>query len=171
MVGTDVIMVPPPQRRAEGLARYQRVMDTAAQEAFGGPRQRIHDNAARGLPLKAVVAEWRATASHVEGDRYDRAAGDGLGAVLAFLQQVECCCMDLTVETDQAMLLELRRRVDIVLGQPGRAPLVKLVLRIVPGMDDAMGPAQLEQLHRATARRGSSTMTWCRSMLSVLYPG
>lgn len=116
------------------------------------------------------MPEWRAIASHVDGDRYDRAAGDKLGAVLAFLQQVESCCLDLTIETDDAMLRELRRRADIVLAQPGWAPLVELVLRIAPGMDDAMGPAQVEQLHRATARRGSSIMTWYRSMLSVLYP-
>ena len=126
--------------------------------------------AARGLPLKTVVVDWRAIASHFDGNRYDRAAGDALGEALAFLRQVELCRMDLTVETDQAMLRDLRRRTDVVLNEPGWAPLVELVLRLVPGMDDAMGPAQLEQLHRATARRGSSTMTWCRSMLSVLYP-
>lgn len=170
MVGADVIMMPPPQRRIEGLARYQRVMDAAAHEAFGALRQRIRDNAARGLPLKTVVVDWRAIASHVDGDKYDRAAGDGLGEAIAFLQQVERCCMDLAVETDQAMLRDLRRRTDLLLSQPGWASLVELVLRIVPGMDGAVGPAQLEQLHRATARRGSSTMTWYRSMLSVLYP-
>lgn len=170
MVGADVIMKPAPQRKAESLARYQRVMDTAAYEALGAPRERIRDNAARGLPLKAVMPDWRAIASYVDGDKYDRAGGDGLGAILAFLEQVERCCMDLTIETDDAMLRELRRRTDIVLNQPGWAPLVELVLGIVPGMDDAMGPAQLEQLHRATARRGSSIMTWYRSMLSVLYP-
>nr|WP_295884951.1 hypothetical protein [uncultured Devosia sp.] len=170
MVGVDVIMKPAPQRRTEGLARYQRVMDTAAHEAFGASRQRIRENAARGLPLKTVMPEWRAIASHVDGDKYDRAAGDGLGPVLAFLQQVEGCCLDLTIETDDAMLRELRRRIDIVLNQPGWAPLVELVMGLVPGMAGAMGPAQLEQLHRATASRGGSTMTWYRSMLSVLYP-
>lgn len=170
MVGADVVMKPAPERRVEGLARYQRIMDTAAQEAFGSARQRIRDNAIGGMPLKAVMADWRSVAAYVDGDRYDRAAGDGLGAVLAFLQQVESCCLDIGVETDQAMLQELRRRADILLNQPGWAPLVELVLRIVPGMEDAMGPGQLEQLHRATARGGSSLMTWYRSMLGVHYP-
>ena len=59
MVGADVIMKPAPQRKAEGLGRYQRGMDTAAHKEFGALRQRIHDNAARGVNRPRTLTPYR----------------------------------------------------------------------------------------------------------------
>lgn len=170
LIGADVIMTPAERRKAEGIANYHKAMEIQADAAFGALRHRIRAYAAAALPLKTVLPAWRSIAAYVEGDKFDRAISDGVGEVLAFLQQVELCCLDLMVETDTAMLDELRRRTGIVLGRWGWAPLVALVEKLVPDFTSIMTQAQAAQLRKATSENGGSQLSWWVSMLAILYP-
>ncbi|WP_137152245.1 hypothetical protein [Devosia sp. FKR38] len=145
-------------------------MEIQADAAFGALRHRIRANAAAGQPLKMVLPAWRSIAAFVDGDKYERAIGSGVGDVLAFLQLVELCCIDLTVETDTAMLDDLRRRTDLVLGHWGWAPLVALVEKLVPAFPSIMTRAQATQLRKATSEHGGSQLSRWVSMLAILYP-
>ncbi|MDF2797365.1 MAG: hypothetical protein K0R85_109 [Devosia sp.] len=174
LVGIDAILMDPFQRRKEGERQYSQALMTAANASFGPQRQAIRRAAAKNMSSAAVFEHWNHIARAIGGLNEDSAIPQGVGAVLAFLTQVEICC---NVAPDQraSAQLELQQRLKTLLDSRHAlhwAPLVVQVFKALPGIEPAICPANSARLTALLTQTHTvkPTLRWYAGMIGVLHP-
>lgn len=174
LVGTDVILVDPGHRRKEGERQYSQTLMAAANASFGPQRQAIRRAAAMNMGSAAVFEHWNHIARAIGGLNEDSAVAQCVGAVLAFLAQVEICC-NVVPEQRPAAQRELQQRLQTLLDSRHAlhwAPLVIHVLKALPGIDPVIGPANRARLNALLTQTHTvkPLLRWHAGMIGVLHP-
>lgn len=174
LVGTDAILMDPSLRRTEGERQFSQALLSAANASFGPQRQAIRRAAAMNMGHAAVFEHWNHIARAIGGLNEDSAVAQDVGAVLAFLAQVEICC---NVAPDQQpdAQLELQQRLKTLLSTRHAlhwAPLVVHVLKPLPGIEPAIGPANGARLNALLTQTHTvkPLLRWHAGMICALHP-
>ena len=174
VVGTDAILMDPGQRSKEGERQYSQALLAAANASFGPQRQAIRRAAANNMSSAAVLEHCNHIARAIGGLGEDSAIPQGVGAVLAFLAQVEICC-NVAPEQRASAQLELQQRLKTLLDSRHAlhwAPLVVHVFNALPGIEPVIGPANSARLTALLTQTHTvkPLLRWYASTIGVLHP-
>jgi hypothetical protein len=174
LVGTDAILMDPGQRRKEGERQYKQTLMAAANASFGPQRQAVRRAAAMDMGSAAVFEHWNHLARAIGGLNEDSAVAQGVGAVLAFLAQVEICC-NVVPEQRPTAQRELQQRLQTLLDSRHAlhwAPLVIHVFKALPGIEPLIGPANKARLNALLTQTHTvkPLLRWHAGMIGVLHP-
>nr|WP_314262450.1 hypothetical protein [uncultured Devosia sp.] len=174
LVGTDAMLLHPGQRQTEGERQYNQALLTAANASFGPQRQAIRRAAAMNLASTAVFEHWNHIARTIGGLNEDSAIAQDLGAVLAFLTQVEICC-NVVPEQRPGAHNELQQRLKILLATRHAlhwAPLMLHVFKVLPAIEPVIGPANSARLNLLLTQPHTvkPLLRWYAGMICVLHP-
>lgn len=174
LVGTDVILMDPGQRRKEGERQYSQTLMAAANASFGPQRQAVRRAAAMNMGSAAVFEHWNHIARAIGGLNEDSAIAQGVGAVLAFLAQVEICC-NVVPEQRPTAQRELQQRLQTLLDSRHAlhwAPLVVHVFKALLGIEPVICPANRARLNALLTQTHTvkPLLRWHASMIGVLHP-
>jgi hypothetical protein len=174
LVGTDVLLMDPGQRCIEGERHYTQALLGAVNASFGPQRQAIRRAAALKLGIAPVFWHWNHIARAIGGLNDDSAIAQDVGAVLAFLAQVEIF-RNLSPEQRPGPQLELQQRLQTLLA--GRhalhwAPLVVHVFKTLPLIETAVDPANSARLNTLLTQTHvvKPLIRWHAGMICVLHP-
>lgn len=174
LVGTDVILMAPNLRRAEGERRYRRELATLVSASLSVERQAICRAAAMDQGLATVGLQWTHLARFVCGPRVDAAIASDVGKVLAFLAQVE---VFITHQSGSRPSIEreMQRRLGTLLASRHGlhwAPLVLIVFSILPSIKAAVDPATMARLNAllTSTETVRPLLRMHGGMVAALYP-
>ncbi|KRA42045.1 hypothetical protein ASD80_09980 [Devosia sp. Root635] len=174
LVGTDVIMMAPNLRTAEGERRYRRELAAQVSASLSVERQAICRAATMNQGLAPVGLQWTRLARFICGPRVDAAIASDVGKVLAFLAQVEVFVTHQS-GSRPSIERELQRRLGTLLASRHAlhwAPLVLMVFSTLPSIKAAVDPATMTRLNTllTSTETVRPLLRLHAGMIAALYP-
>ncbi|MEO9299756.1 hypothetical protein [Devosia alba] len=174
LVGTEVILIAPHLRKAEGERRYRRELATLVSASLGAERQAICRAAAMDQGLAPVGLQWTRLARFIRGPGVDAAIASDVGKVLAFLAQVEVFVTHQS-GSRPSIERELQRRLGTLLASRHGlhwVPLVLMVFSTLPAIKAAVDPATMARLNTLliSTEKVRPLLRMHAGMIAALYP-
>ncbi|HTN62757.1 MAG TPA: hypothetical protein VL147_14620 [Devosia sp.] len=174
LVGTDIILMAPHLRKAEGERRYRRALAAKVSASFGAERQAICRSAMMNQGLAPVRLQWSRIARFVCGCGVEIAISNDIGPALAFLAQVEVFVVHQS-GSRPTIERELQRRLTTLLASRNGlhwAPLVSVVFSTLPAVKTGVDPVTMVRLNALLTRTDTvrPLLRYHAGMIAVLYP-
>jgi hypothetical protein len=174
LVGTDVILMAPHLRKAQGEHRYRRELAAMVSASLGAERQAICRAAAMDQGVVPVGLQWTRLARFIRGPGVDAAIVSDVGKVLAFLAQVEVCVTHQS-GSRPSIERELQRRLtNLLASRHGLhwAPLVLMVFGALPAIKAAVDPATMARFNALLTSPDTvrPLLRLHAGMIAALYP-